>query len=206
MEYIVVDQDNVKLVIDASDINAYLQPTINNTAKIQPSQTIQSVLVAQDHSAKLEKGDKIVSIQEAENLKAIIEQFGTSKASRAEASTYLILQRIVTEQVYRTEVVASTGTTTAKLAHNNTTPDDAFAIGVAMHDAAPGQLLDILVLGVIQDPAFAVYPLNATIFLDSDGGTTDTKPTQPLASSTTIIGRSYGNGEVFVNVERPVFI
>ena len=92
MEYIVVDQDNVKLVIDASDINAYLQPTINNTAKIQPAQTIQSVLVAQDHSAKLDKGDKIVSIQEAENLKAIIEQFGTSKASRAEASTYLIIR------------------------------------------------------------------------------------------------------------------
>jgi hypothetical protein len=103
-------------------------------------------------------------------------------------------------------VVASTGTTTAKLAHNNTTADDAFAIGVAMHDAAVGQLLDILVLGVIQDPAFAVYPLNSTIFLDSDGGTTDVKPMQPSASSTTIIGRSYGNGEVFVNVERPVFI
>lgn len=128
------------------------------------------------------------------------------KTPLSESSTYLVLTRTVTEQIYKLEIVCATGATTVKLAHNNTNANDAFAVGMALNDAAIGEKVDILIMGVVKDTALAVYPLNATIFLDTNGGTTDVKPTLPLAKSNTIIGRSLGNGEVFVNVQRPSFL
>lgn len=129
-----------------------------------------------------------------------------AKTPLSESSTYLVINRITVEPVLKTEIVAATGATTVKLAHNNTTSDDAFAIGMALNDADTGEKVDILIMGVINDPIFTAFPLNSTVFLDTDGGTTDVRPIRPSATSSTIIGRSFGNGEVFVNVQRPVFL
>lgn len=129
-----------------------------------------------------------------------------AKTPLSESSTYLVVQRFASEAILKFEVVSATGTTTVKLAHNNTTNDDAFAVGVALNDASIGQKVDVLIMGVISDPSFSVFPLNSTLFLDVDGGITDVKPTLPLAKSNTILGRSFGSGDVFINVQRPSFL
>lgn len=116
----------------------------------------------------------------------------------ADNSTYLVIRRTVVENVLRTEIVCPTGVTTVKLAHNNTDANDAFAVGMALEDALAGEQVNILIMGIINDPIFQAFPLNSTVFLDTDGATTDVKPLAPSASSSTIIGRSLGNGEVFI--------
>jgi hypothetical protein len=124
----------------------------------------------------------------------------------ADNSTYLVIQRIASESIIRTDVVAYNNMGEIKLANNNTTVDDAFVVGMALNNGNIGDLIDVLVMGIINDPIFNVFPLNSTIFLDTIGATTDVKPVPPSASSTTVVGRSYGNGEVFINPLRPVFI
>jgi hypothetical protein len=132
--------------------------------------------------------------------------FDYTNAMTADSSTYLIINRIASENILKTEVLSYTPIGQMKLANNNTTADDAFVVGVAMNNALAGQSVDVLLMGIINDPIFNVFPLNATIYLDINGGSTDIKPTLPGASSWTIVGRSYGNGEVFVNPSRPVFL
>ena len=132
--------------------------------------------------------------------------FDFTDAVTADSSTYLVIQRIAAEDIVRTDVLSYNAIGEVKLANNNTTPDDAFVVGMALNDASTGHLVDVLIMGVINDPAFNVFPLNSTIFLDTAGATTDVKPNTPSASSTTVVGRSYGNGEVFINPLRPVFI
>jgi len=132
--------------------------------------------------------------------------FDFTDAMTADSSTYLIIQRVAAEPIVRTDVLAYNNIGQVKLANNNTTPDDAFVVGMALNSVNTGEIVDVLIMGIINDPAFNVFPLNSTIFLDTSGATTDTKPTSPAASSTTVVGRSYGNGEVFINPLRPVFI
>lgn len=135
----------------------------------------------------------------------VIDKLAT-KTPLSESSTYLIVQRFASEPILKFEIVSATGTTTVKLAHNNTTADDAFVVGMALNDANTGEKVDVLIMGVVSDPSFAVFGLNATLFLDVDGGITDIKPVLPAATSTTILGRSFGSGDVFVNVQRPTFL
>ena len=132
--------------------------------------------------------------------------FDFTDAMTADSSTYLIIQRVAAEPIVRTDVLAYNNIGQVKLANNNTTPDDAFVVGMALNSVNTGEIVDVLIMGIINDPAFNVFPLNSTIFLDTAGATTDTKPTSPAASSTTVVSRSYGNGEVFINPLRPVFI
>ena len=132
--------------------------------------------------------------------------FDFSDAMTADSSTYLIVQRIAAENIVRTDVLSWNSVGQVKLASNNTTPDDAYVVGMALNDALTGALVDVLVMGIINDPVFNTFPLNATIFLDTAGATTDIKPERPTATSTTVVGRSYGNGEVFINPLRPTFI
>ncbi len=132
--------------------------------------------------------------------------FDLTEAMTSDSSTYLIIQRIAAEDILRTDVLSYNALGQVKLANNNTTPDDAYVVGMALNDAPMGHLVDVLIMGIIQDPIFNAFPLNATIFLDVHGGSTDIKPLRPTATSYTVVGRSYGNGEVFINPLRPVFI
>ena len=133
----------------------------------------------------------------------------STKTPLSESSTYLVVSRKAAEQIYKTDIVSAitvSGETRVKLGANNLTANDAFALGMSLTDAAAGQMVDVLIMGVVKDDVFNAFPLNSTVYLDTDGGTTDIAPSLPLATSRTIIGRSLGSGEILVNVQRPLFL
>jgi hypothetical protein len=64
--------------------------------------------------------------------------------------------------------------------------------------------VDVLILGIITDPIFSVFPVNSTLFLDDLGGITDVTPTQPTKTHLTVIGKSLGGNDILVSVSPPV--
>jgi len=90
--------------------------------------------------------------------------FDFTDAMTADSSTYLIIQRVAAEPIVRTDVLAYNNIGQVKLANNNTTPDDAFVVGMALNSVNTGEIVDVLIMGIINDPAFNVFPLNSTIF------------------------------------------
>lgn len=122
------------------------------------------------------------------------------------SSSGLIVPKYASEQIFKTDIVAMSGSTTVKVAHNNTNFDDSFALGMALNDASIGDPVNVMIMGQYSDLSFSAFPLNSTIFLDTDGGMTDVKPTRPLSGSVTILGRSFGNGDIYINVTRPIII
>jgi hypothetical protein len=117
-------------------------------------------------------------------------------------ASQLIVQRTAYEDILKGDcIVAHTTLGQVKLGTNDTTTSDASVLGVAMDDYLTGALVDVLLLGVISDAIFAVFPVNTHLFLDTSGGITDIKPTTGYL---TYIGKSLGGGEILVNPSAPL--
>lgn len=77
---------------------------------------------------------------------------------------------------------------------------DAIVYGVTMNDAAKGANVLVLTLGPLYNDAFAGFEPNKLLFLDEMGGITDVRRTDKIL---TTIGKSLGNGWIYVKPEIP---
>jgi hypothetical protein len=79
--------------------------------------------------------------------------------------------------------------------------NDAVVAGLSLDNAAIGQQFRIVVFGVFEDPSFN-YTVNSPLFLDTDGTITDT-PISTVGKFLTKIGKSYGTGAIFIDINDP---
>lgn len=128
-----------------------------------------------------------------------------TKTPLSESSTYLVVQKIAEEPIVEFDLLYVTATGGVKISSNNTTLDEAFVLGMALQDKALGEKVDVLILGVVNDPIFSALALNKQLYLDINGALTDDVPTVlGGALYATPIGRALGSGSVLVNIGRPL--
>lgn len=110
------------------------------------------------------------------------------------------LSKIASEDIVSGECVAAVNDTDVKLADYSGTLDDALVFGVAMSSATTGQPVNIMILGLLYDSGYSVFPVNSVLYLDVAGTITDTRQTTGYLTS---IGKSLGSGYVMVQIGLP---
>ena len=78
---------------------------------------------------------------------------------------------------------------------------DAVVAGVAINSANIGQDVEFIIFGVIEDPSFS-FPIKEPLFLNSTGNITNT-PHSTSGKFLSKIGKSYGNGAIFIELNDP---
>jgi len=126
-----------------------------------------------------------------------------STATSAASATKLKITRIANEQIFSQEVVRAFSSTHVSLATGGGTLQDANVLGIADSDAATGETVDIVLLGVSSNALFSVFTINSPLFLDLDGGITDIKRTSGYH---VVVGKSLGNNEILFKSENPITI
>jgi hypothetical protein len=123
------------------------------------------------------------------------------------AATSLVVSRIAEGDILKGDVVRASDTLgKVQVADSNTLIEDATVMGLATNDALDGETVEVIVLGVITDAIFNVFPVNAALFLDLGGAITDDRPIGPGRKFLTYIGKSLGGGDVLVTVNPPITI
>ena len=115
----------------------------------------------------------------------------------------LQLVRTASSAIVAGDVVRATSSTHVTPANYDTTLSDATALGIATSSASSGQSVTVVVLGVITYPMFNIFPVNTILFLDEDGGITDTRP---LLGHLTKVGKSLGAGSIMVTIDTPTIL
>lgn len=127
------------------------------------------------------------------------------KSPLSESSTYLVTNKIAEENIFEFDLVYISTSGKVKVATNDGNINESFVLGMALRDTIIGDNVDVLIFGIIKDSMFNAFALNRSIYLDVSGGLTDEVPLYGSgALYSTPIGRSLGNGEVLINIGRPL--
>jgi len=122
---------------------------------------------------------------------------------RVPSPSKFALTKIASTDISAYDLIRLDSMTTATKA-NVSSYTDAKVIGVAIDDASTGNDFRILLLGIIEDPAFT-FPINEPLFLQSDG-TWGLTPTSTTGEYRTNVGYSLGTGAIMIKVEEPIGI
>ena len=120
-----------------------------------------------------------------------------------DSATKLKITRLASEEIFTDDVVKAFSSTHCAVSNANTNADNATVLGIAENDAAIGEDVDIVLLGVISSTSFSVFSLNDPLFLDLDGTITNTKRTSGYH---VVIGDSLGGNDIMFRPEKPVTI
>lgn len=115
------------------------------------------------------------------------------------ASSVQIVRK-ATVPIQRGDCVKADNDTHVSPAFFNGTYGDATVIGVASNSALVGEDVTIVIMGVIVDSIFNIFPVNTQLFLDIDGAMTDGRV---LSGFSTLVAKSLGNGSIFITVREP---
>lgn len=121
----------------------------------------------------------------------------------AAAATKLKITRIANEDILAGEVVRAQSGTHVSLATGDDTFQSAQVLGIAENSALTGETVDIILLGVITNAAYSIFAINSPLFLDVDGGITDTKRTDGFH---VIIGKALGSNDILIQPSNPTAI
>lgn len=119
-------------------------------------------------------------------------------------ATKLQIQRIATVNIFAGDALKADSATHVSPATNDVTALDATVIGFAYADTAQGDVVDIVLFGVLSDTSFSVFDVNALLFLDIDGAITDVRPTSNVFL--TEVGSSLGSGDIFITIKKPIHL
>ena len=129
--------------------------------------------------------------------------YSSSTSGDAYAAQVLKISRIASEDILEGEMLKADSPTHCSLATSDTNAQDAMAIGIALNNALTGETVDILLLGVAENTSFTIFSLNSPLYLDINGGITDTKK---LSGYHVPIGKSLGGNQIFISIESPTVI
>jgi hypothetical protein len=121
----------------------------------------------------------------------------------AEYAGALKITRVASVSITLGDALYAISSTHVALADASNTIAEAMVFGFALNNASPGADVDVLILGVLEDPIFSIFTVNSPLFLDEAGGITDLKRTTGYH---TVIGKSLGGNQIFVSIKDPVVI
>ena len=120
-----------------------------------------------------------------------------------DSATKLKIQRTALVNVDAGEVLKAHSSTVATLATADNTQQDAQVLGIAENTVLAGATVDIVLLGVVSNAAFSIFSINSPLFLDVDGGITDTKRTSGFH---VVVGKALGNNDILFQPSNPTTI
>lgn len=115
----------------------------------------------------------------------------------------LKVTRVASVAITLGDAVYAISSTHVGLADASATVAEAMVFGFALNNASPGADVDVLILGVLEDPIFSIFTVNFPLFLDEAGGVTDVKRTSGYH---VVIGKALGGNQIFVSIKDPVVI
>lgn len=214
---ITISDDGVELgVAESIDFSDNLNVSYDEETK---SATIESVTKIYDEGILV--SDKIKSInfigddvtvdattkmsdwESLEDVDSIGDYEAPNKSTvdvRIQAPSKFSLTRIAHENISRFDLVTLFSQTEVKKA-NADSYADAVVAGVAINNANAGQDVEFIVFGIIEDPSFN-FPIKEPLFLSETSTITNTAITD-VGKYLSKIGRSYGSGAVFVDINDP---
>lgn len=142
----------------------------------------------------LEPAQNVVEVQNMQVIQCPAE----STTAEAIQQTY-----IASETISALKIVSSASLSNVKLADALTTFSNAKCIGMALNAVTTGQQVITTNFGVVEDPFFN-YPLNAPLFLTTDGSISLTE--DPLATHSVTIGYGMGAGGIFIDIREPIVL
>ncbi len=113
----------------------------------------------------------------------------------------LILEKVASENISALKLVYLDTSLSVSLA-NNTSEPEGTVIGMAITSATAGNIVKILVFGIVED-GFFNYNINERLFLGINGEITVTQPSSGVLTS---IGFGLGTGAIQVQVDKPVLL
>jgi len=122
-------------------------------------------------------------------------------AELAAFANALKVTRIANAAINKGDAVYPISATHVDLATANSSKSKATVFGFALGTVLAGAQIDILILGILEDPIFSIFTLNDPLFLDVSGGVTDTKRTTGYH---VIVAKSLGGNQIFVNINEPL--
>lgn len=103
---------------------------------------------------------------------------------------------VASENISALKMVVATSPTDVKIA-DKTLLNDAQTIGISITAANSGGDIKIQTFGPLNDASFT-FPVNACLYLDTNGNITDTAPT---TGHSVPIGKSLGAGTIYIDID-----
>lgn len=128
----------------------------------------------------------------------IITNGGTNITTELQSNN--IEEKIPQANISALKLVRANGPETILTSNPNGTYFESVVFGVIVRTGIAGVLAPVQVFGELEDP-FLDFPLNDTLYLDSDGSITNIAPNTNFL---TIIGYSLGSGTIFINIQEPI--
>lgn len=123
-----------------------------------------------------------------------------SRQSTVDEATKLVDTYFVNEPVSALRAFKLDDEVSGSLGQSQTSYEDAQLVGITLTAATTGSLARVLSFGILED-SFFNFPLNAPLFLKSNGIISDVPE---LTGFSTQIGHSLGNGAIFINIREPI--
>lgn len=113
-----------------------------------------------------------------------------------DTSTKLAIRKICGEDMSRLRAVSLVDSDTIFLSDKDTRP---VVDGLLIEDGLTGERKTVVMFGIVEDVSFG-WPLKATLYLGDNGVITTTFPTSGYM---VVIGKSLGNGAIFIDIQEP---
>lgn len=129
-------------------------------------------------------------------------QYSNDRTSQESLSANrLEIDKIATGAVGYLQLVTLISPTNVSIS-NVDNRENATVFGMALNDAVDGEVVRILLFGHYDD-ALLAFGLNESLFQDKDGNLT-TVATTIVGEHWSRVGRSYGDGSIFISPESPI--
>lgn len=118
---------------------------------------------------------------------------GSTSGGPATNATKLVVTKTANEDIVAGELVRSISSTHVQLATADNLKADAMVLGIAETSALASETVDIILNGISTDAAFGIFTVGDPLFLDIDGGITNTKRVSGYHLQ---VGKSLGGNDI----------
>jgi hypothetical protein len=152
-------------------------------------------VVASDAIANWASLDTVLTLDQVFGDPAVVDVLvDTSNVSK------FSITKFASENISKFDLVNLDTQTTARKAIVDSYGESVVA-GMAIEGATIGQSFKMIVFGLYEDPTFS-FPINLPLFLNTDSTITST-PISTTGKFLTKVGKSYGDGAVFIDIDDP---
>jgi hypothetical protein len=199
------DSDNILITIpeETSIVITIAEPSIS--LQVVPENNINIILENEDAEVCVESVEPVlVTLVNTEIIVQVgCDQSGlTPPPGIADASKWLVIEKTAGENIQALRIVKFLDKDTVVYAHQSLTYADAKGIGMAITAGNTGELVQVLIMGVVED-VFFNFPANTLMFLADNGVITDTVP---VSGHSVIVGECPTTDVFTLSIREPIIL
>jgi hypothetical protein len=188
-DIIEIEKPSIDIIIEKSAIELDID---KSSKQIQVSPVSPTIDVTKDA--------KNISIEE--QAATIIEVIKEGPIGpQGDAGT--VIEAIAGDNISALKIVRAVNATDVIESDASSTFANAKCLGITLTGASVGNLIRIQFFGAVGDASFN-FPVNAPLYLTTDGNITDVAPDGVTYNFNTTIGYSLGAGAIFIDLQEPI--